>query len=242
VLDVDAQRIPSAMSHHLGRKRAGNGEPAVDNGLTGIPDRSDVVTSHDAYPWLAVCEVKPHAFRRAGPRSETAPALQHGQEFRRGVKGEPGSISKYAASRAGEQYPASTEAAKFNLQYVVAYALVKGVPRLDAFGADAINNEQVKSLAQRITVAIDPEFADAHDDYPTRLIVMLKDGRTVEELVVYASGTSQNPMSPAQLEEKFLDCAKEAVDADAARRILAVLRVLGEQSSFDDFWPLLRRG
>ena len=41
-------------------------------------------------------------------------------------------ISKYAANRASEQYPASTEAAKFNLQYVVAYALANGAA--DAVG------------------------------------------------------------------------------------------------------------
>ena len=41
-------------------------------------------------------------------------------------------ISKYAANRASEQYPTNTEAAKFNLQYVVAYALANG--RADAVG------------------------------------------------------------------------------------------------------------
>ena len=39
-------------------------------------------------------------------------------------------ISKYAASRAGEQYPANMEAAKFNLQYVV--AAVAGARRAEA--------------------------------------------------------------------------------------------------------------
>jgi 2-methylcitrate dehydratase PrpD len=151
-------------------------------------------------------------------------------------------ISKYAASRASEQYPTNTEAAKFNLQYVVACSLVNGVPKLASFDEVAIKDERVRALARMITVAIDPEFADAHQDYPTRLTVTLKDGRTLEELVTYASGTAQYPMSPAQIEEKFFDCAQEAVDADAAKKILAALRTLGEQPSFANLWPLLRRG
>ena len=93
-----------------------------------------------------------------------------------------------------------------------------------------------------MAVAIDPEFADAHEDYPTRLTVTLEDGRKREELVVYASGTAQYPMTPARMEEKFFDCAARAVDADAARKIFATLAALGEQRSFDDFWPLVRRG
>ena len=151
-------------------------------------------------------------------------------------------ISKYAANRASEQYPTNTEAAKFNLQYVVAYALANGPPTLSAFGEDAINNARVKALARMVSVAIDPAFADAHEDYPTRLAVTLGDGRTLEQLWVYASGTRQYPMSPAQIEDKFLDCAAQAVAPDAAKQILATLRTLGEQDSFAQFWPLLRRG
>jgi 2-methylcitrate dehydratase PrpD len=86
-----------------------------------------------------------------------------------------------------------------------------------------------------------PEFADAHEDYPTRLTVTLKDGRSIEELYVYASGTRQYPMSPAQIHAKFLDCAKEAVAPERAEKILATLRALGEAPSFADFWPLLRK-
>jgi 2-methylcitrate dehydratase PrpD len=151
-------------------------------------------------------------------------------------------ISKYAANRASEQYPTNTEAAKFNLQYVVAYALANGPPGLAAFGEEAINDVRVKTLARMVSVAIDPAFADAHEDYPTRLTVTLKDGRTLDELRVYASGTRQYPMSPAQIDDKFLDCAAQAVTPEAAQKILATLRTLGEEGSFAAFWPLLRRG
>ena len=151
-------------------------------------------------------------------------------------------IAKYAASRASEQYPTNTEAAKFNLQYVVGYSLANGVPTLKAFDEAAIKDERVKALARMVTVAIDPEFADAVENYPTRLTVSLKDGSSVEQAWYYASGTRQHPMSPTQIEEKFLDCAAQAVPAAAAKTILATLGTLDQQSSFADFWPLLRRG
>jgi 2-methylcitrate dehydratase PrpD len=150
-------------------------------------------------------------------------------------------IAKYAANRASEQYPTNTEAAKFNLQYVVASALVHGAPKLNSFSEEAIKDEQVKALARKVSVAIDPEFAEAHEDYPTRLTLTLADGRTLQELVIYASGTAQYPMTPAQIEEKFFDCAAQAVSADAAKKIFGTLGALGEQKSFADFWPLVRR-
>jgi 2-methylcitrate dehydratase PrpD len=152
-------------------------------------------------------------------------------------------IAKYAASRAGTEYPANMEAAKFNLQYVVAASLINGVPKLKTFEPEAINDPRVKALAAKVSVAIDPAFADATGDYPTRVAVTLKDGRTVERLVVYASGTAKNPMSPAQMREKFFDCAAHAgVERPVAEKIAATLDRLGEQPSFADFWPLIRRG
>jgi hypothetical protein len=139
-------------------------------------------------------------------------------------------IAKYAASRAGTEYPANMEAAKFNLQYVVAASLVHGAPKLATFEPDAIKDERVKALAKTVTVAIDPEFAAAHEDYPTRVAVMLKDGAALEKLVVYASGTAQNPMSAAQMRDKFFDCAAHAgVERAVPKRSQA--RSIGSASS-----------
>jgi 2-methylcitrate dehydratase PrpD len=151
-------------------------------------------------------------------------------------------ISKYAASRAGAEYPVSMEAAKFNLQYVVAASLANGAPKLATFEPEAIKDERVKALAKMVSVALDPQFVDAIEDYPTRIIVTLKDGRTVERMVVYASGTAKNPMSPAQMREKFFDCSAHAgVERPAAEKIAAALDQLGNQPSFREFWPLIRR-
>ena len=152
-------------------------------------------------------------------------------------------IAKYAANRAGTDYPANMEAAKFNLQYVVAASLANGVPKLETFEPKAINDPRVKALAALVSVVIDPEFADAIEDYPTRVAVTMKDGRTVERLVVFASGTAKNPMSAAQMREKFFDCAAHAgVERPVAEKIATTLDRLGEQPSFNDFWPLIRRG
>ena len=46
---------------------------------------------------------------------------------------------------------------------------------------------------------------------------------------------------PAQIEEKFRDCASHAVVKETATKIFAVLQSLGEGPSFEAFWPLVRR-
>ena len=118
-----------------------------------------------------------------------------------------------------------------------------GRRRSSAFGEDAINNARVKALARMVSVAIDPAFADAHEDYPTRLAVTLG-GRAHarSRLWVYASGTAAISDVAGADRGQVFDCAAQAVAPDAAKQILATLRTLGEQESFAQFWPLLRRG
>jgi len=69
----------------------------------------------------------------------------------------------------------------------------------------------------------------------------LTDGRKLERAKYYPSGSVQVPMTQAQIEQKFHICAETAVNPEAAKKIFAALNTLGEQPSFKDVWPLLRK-
>ena len=47
-------------------------------------------------------------------------------------------------------------------------------------------------------------------------------------------------MTPAQIEEKFMDCATQTVSADVARRLFALVGTIDRQPAFGDFWSLVR--
>jgi 2-methylcitrate dehydratase PrpD len=156
------------------------------------------------------------------------------------VTGIKAAITRYAASRIGDKYPTSIESAKFSMPYVAAYTALYGPPMLKAFTEEAIRDDAVKALARKVTVAVDPEFADILDDSPARVTVTLADGRTVERMRYYASGTPQMPLTRAQVEEKFFACAERAVDRAAAAKILAFLDGFERQSSFAPLWGLVK--
>jgi 2-methylcitrate dehydratase PrpD len=157
------------------------------------------------------------------------------------ITGLTASITRYAAQRIGSKYPVSVENAKFSMPYVAAYTLVRGAPFLAAFTEEAIADEKVRAAARLVSVAIDSEFADIYEESPSRIIVAFRDGSKVEKLRYYASGTPQFPLTPAQIEQKFTDCAAHAVDKDTAGKIFAALQTLGQAPSFEAFWPLVRR-
>jgi len=126
------------------------------------------------------------------------------------------------------------------MPYLIAYTLVHGAPMIAAFTEEALHDDRVKTLAKTVSFSTDPEFADLIEDNPSRVRITLSDGQTMEQMRYYASGTPQAPMSQAQIQEKFFDCASQAISANVAKKIFAMLNTLSDQPSFKDFWPLLR--
>jgi 2-methylcitrate dehydratase PrpD len=152
------------------------------------------------------------------------------------------SVTRNAGQRAGIAYPTSVEGAKFSLAYVVAYSFVHGAPTISAFTEEAIKDERVRELAKLISASVDPELGPGASVSPAKLKVTLSDGQSFEQRVDHQTGTVQNPMTQAQLENKFYDCASLSVSRETAGKILAVLNSLPGRASFEDFWPLLRTG
>jgi 2-methylcitrate dehydratase PrpD len=91
-----------------------------------------------------------------------------------------------------------------------------------------------------VTASADPALSDALGESPARLKIVLKDGQTFEEQRDYATGSAKVPMTEAQLEEKFNDCAAQAMAPEPAKNILAILNTLADRRSLSDLWPLLR--
>ena len=46
------------------------------------------------------------------------------------------------------------------MPYVAAYTVLYGPPMLKAFTEEAIHDEKIKAMARKVSIAIDPEFAD----------------------------------------------------------------------------------
>jgi 2-methylcitrate dehydratase PrpD len=150
------------------------------------------------------------------------------------------SVTRNAGQRAGIPYPQSIENAKFSLSYMVAYSLVHGAPMIGAFTEEAIRDDKVRAVAKTVSASVDPALGPGTRESPAILKVTLSDGQTFEQRVDYQTGSIQNPMTQAQVEAKFLDCAAQSIKADVAKQILAVLNGLPARPSLADFWPLVR--
>ena len=149
-------------------------------------------------------------------------------------------VTKYTAKRAWLSYPDTVEAAKFNMSFLVAYALVHGLPGLAAFTEAAVADKRAKTFAALVTVGVDPEVADVVEDPPARITATLDDGSVHETFQRAALGSYKLPLSRAEIEAKFLECAMLAIDEAKARELLDLLSTLGAKPSLERLWPLLR--
>ncbi len=150
-------------------------------------------------------------------------------------------VSQHAKNRAIADYPWSEDTSRFALNYLVAYALIHGVPGVEAFTEAGYDDDAVRALAARCEIVLDDEFAKLTGSgySPGRVTVALKTSETLEEVVTIPAGTRDTPMSAAQIKEKFTACATRAIGDERTAALYDYLTGLRGKSSLDGLWPML---
>lgn len=111
--------------------------------------------------------------------------------------------------------PKSNLDAKFSVQYCVSRAVIDGRIGIEHFEGETWRDPAVRELMTRVrsTVHLPGQFpADNH--FGAEVKITLDDGRVLSDRVDIQLGrTANNPIPPAQLRGKFLDCAGRALPA-----------------------------
>jgi 2-methylcitrate dehydratase PrpD len=123
-----------------------------------------------------------------------------------------GTYNVVCAPLEAKRAPETTQEALFSLPYTVANAAVHGHVQIQHMTRDAIRDEQVRALAQRVSIEVD---ADLEREFgrvigPSIVEITLKDGREAALRVDAVKGHPRNPMSFDECAEKFWSCASFA--------------------------------
>jgi 2-methylcitrate dehydratase PrpD len=116
----------------------------------------------------------------------------------------------------GKKAPASGLEGKFSIYHAVAAAIVNGKVGEPEFSDRSVRDPVTVALRDRVTTIVDPAI---HEDQ-ARVTIILKDGRRLDKYIEHAVGSSQNPMTDAQLEAKFSGLAEGILPADRIRRLM----------------------
>jgi 2-methylcitrate dehydratase PrpD len=135
-----------------------------------------------------------------------------------------GTVHRLWEPLAAKQAPMNGYAGKFSTPYCVAAAVVRGNLGLGDFTDAAVHDGAVVALAQKVRYEIDPQ-----NPYPKNFTghirATLNDGSVIEEHQPHMRGGAHEPLTRADIEEKFALNAKHGGwDAARAQAALALMR------------------
>jgi 2-methylcitrate dehydratase PrpD len=108
---------------------------------------------------------------------------------------------------AAKRAPPNAYAAKFSVPFCVAYGLLHGAVGLEAFTEENARDPRTVALAGKVSYEVDPDNPYP-EEYTGHVRVHLRDGRVLEERQPHLRGGRNEPLTPADIEEKFrANCA-----------------------------------
>ena len=134
-----------------------------------------------------------------------------------------GTVHRLWEPLAAKQRPPNGYAAKFATPFILATGFVRGGVGLDAFTDAAVRDETVLALAAKVRYVVDPKNPYP-DNFTGHIRAVLNDGRVVEERQPHFRGGAHEPLTRADLEEKFALNARHGGWDDA--RAAAALKLL----------------
>jgi len=104
--------------------------------------------------------------------------------------------------------PGNELQAKFSMEFCMAILLLEREAGLEQFTDDVVNRPDVQALLRRVDFGVNAEAEAAGFDKMTTIIeVEQDDGTVVKGRADFGKGSPANPMSDAELTDKFRQCA-----------------------------------
>jgi 2-methylcitrate dehydratase len=117
--------------------------------------------------------------------------------------------------------PLTKETADHSLPYIVGMALLEGKIDNSSYTEKRFRDPKILEFLKTITVVEDKTLSSRYPEaVANRVTVKLSSGKVVSKQVDYHKGHPKNPMSDAEVEEKFQRLARKFLDKNRARRIL----------------------
>lgn len=125
--------------------------------------------------------------------------------------------------------PSTAQEARFSIQYCIAAFLVLGKVRLQAFEPPILEDDRIRALMPKVSVA---ERADIAALYPRQrmanIIVTTVDGNTYQHLQETRKGDPEDPMSDAELFEKYQELVNGTLSSSTTQSLQEIVMASSE--------------
>jgi 2-methylcitrate dehydratase PrpD len=107
------------------------------------------------------------------------------------------------------------------------------------FTPEAIKDERVLAVAQRVNPIILPELTKREVD-PSIVEIKTKDGRRFSMRMDNRKGTPENPMSPEEFADKFKDCLAHGRKRISKQKTEKIMQLLMNLEDVEDVGVVIR--
>jgi 2-methylcitrate dehydratase PrpD len=122
-------------------------------------------------------------------------------------------------------FPRSGHEGKFSLRFCLTCILLRRRAVIKDFTDEFVTSPEVMQMMKRIRLFFDPEIeAKGYTQILSRLEVRLTDGRILKKDSGPYKGGPENPLSEAELDEKFCTCAGLALSGEKVSQALDLLK------------------
>ena len=130
--------------------------------------------------------------------------------------------------------------AQYSIPFCVALSLYYDPRDPDSFAEKSTRDKRILSLTRLVRLKVDPEIEKKGWDRAARVTVRLKNGGRHTALVVHFRGTPQNPLSPAELEDKARRLTQRLLSSKRLERLIEGVSRLEKLNDVSALSPLLR--
>lgn len=125
------------------------------------------------------------------------------------------------------RFPQNQDETKFSIHYTLACALLNG-----SYGIADMEpvhlSDKIINLINKIKLIPDETMEDRKKGIRgTRVVILLKDGEKVEELILVPKGDPEKPLTQKDVENKLMSCAKGLADEALLMKLVEEVKFIG---------------
>ena len=132
-------------------------------------------------------------------------------------------------------------AAKFSMEFCMAILCIERRAGLAEFTDGVVMRGDVRDMMRRVSFVVDPEAEGAGYNNMTSIVrIRLRDGTRYENRAAFGKGSPQNPMSEAEVREKFMECIESGgIAAEAGAHAADLILNIEDQHGLSEVISLL---
>ena len=116
--------------------------------------------------------------------------------------------------------PVNGEQAQFSVAFAVAVALLNGDASVFQYTDANVADPRIRAMMARIRVEVDPELDKGYPDKrAASIVIVLADGTRHPGYICNAKGEPEYPLSPADIEAKFLTLTRDILPGGGGERV-----------------------